>query len=81
MVSTLGPTGKSDTSLHQDTAAALIGAMKAAGVRRFVGISGAGIDVPGDAKAFPDKVLSLLPGLLRSMIRAMIGCQASGHGP
>ena len=60
VVSALGPTGKSDATLHQDTATALIGAMNAAGVRRFVGISGAGVDVPGDAKAVPDKVLSFV---------------------
>lgn len=59
VVSALGPTRKEST-LHQDTARALIAAMRSAGVRRFVGVSGAGIDVPGDQKAPRDKVISFL---------------------
>jgi len=49
VVSALGPVQK-DGSLHRDTAQVLIPVMTEHGVRRFVGVSGAGIDVPGDAK-------------------------------
>lgn len=59
LVSALGPTAK-EGSLHTDTARALLQAMPAAGVRRFVGVSGAGIDVPGDQKAPSAKVISWL---------------------
>lgn len=59
VVSALGPTAK-EATLHRDTALALIPAMQRAGVRRFVGVSGAGIDVPGDAKAPSAKVISWL---------------------
>ena len=57
VVSALGPTAK-EASLHTDTATVLVKAMHAAGVHRFVGISGAGIDVPGDQKSFSAKVIS-----------------------
>ena len=57
VVSALGPIAK-EASLHTETATALVGAMNAAGVRRFVGVSGAGIDVPGDQKFFFAKVIS-----------------------
>lgn len=57
VVSTLGPTAK-EGSLHTDTARALVAAMEAAGVGRFVGVSGAGIDVPGDEKSLSAKVIS-----------------------
>jgi putative NADH-flavin reductase len=59
VVSTLGPTAK-EGSLHADTARALVAAMEAAGVGRFVGVSGAGIDVPGDEKSLSAKVISKL---------------------
>jgi putative NADH-flavin reductase len=59
VVSALGPV-KKDPTLHQDTARALVPAMQAAGVRRFVGISGAGIDVPGDHKWPRDRLISAL---------------------
>ncbi len=61
VVSALGPTGR-DATLHHDVAAALVTAMTAAGVHRFVGVSGAGIDVPGDAKSRRDRVVSALMG-------------------
>lgn len=57
VVSALGPTDK-DATLHQRTAAALIQAMHEAGVRRFVGVSGAGIDLPGDEKDLPARAIS-----------------------
>ena len=59
VLSALGPTNKEPT-LHQDTAAALINALQKQGVRRFVGISGAGIDVPGDEKGARDRIISSL---------------------
>ena len=59
VISALGPTNKEPT-LHQDTAAALSTVMRTSGVHRFIGISGAGIDVPGDDKALRDKVISTL---------------------
>ena len=57
VVSALGPR-RGDATLHRDVAGVLIEAMRAAGVRRFVGISGAGIDVPGDAKRLRDRIVS-----------------------
>ena len=59
VVSALGPTGKQG-DLHTRTARALVEIMRATGPRRFVGVSGAGIDVPGDQKAGKDKVISWL---------------------
>jgi putative NADH-flavin reductase len=59
VVSALGPTDKQPT-LHRDTARALVEAMPRHGVQRFVGISGAGIDVPGDDKRVPGKIISIL---------------------
>ncbi|MCB0918837.1 MAG: NAD(P)H-binding protein [Actinobacteria bacterium] len=59
VVSALGPTSK-DSDLHTRTAAALIPAMQQAGVSRYVGISGAGIDVTGDQKGLRDKIISFL---------------------
>ena len=59
VISALGPTGK-EPALHRDTAAALIPAMTAAGITRFVGISGAGIDAPGDQKSNGAKIISWL---------------------
>ena len=50
VASTLGPTGK-ERGLHQETAGALVDAMDRTGVGRFIGVSGAGIDVPGDQKS------------------------------
>lgn len=57
VVSALGPVAK-DGTLHQRTATVLIPAMREAGLHRFVGISGAGIDVPGDQKSLPNVVIS-----------------------
>ena len=57
VISTLGPTAR-EASLHADTATALVTAMNDAGVRRFVGVSGAGIDVPGDQKSLSAKAIS-----------------------
>ncbi|HYN30909.1 MAG TPA: NAD(P)H-binding protein [Dermatophilaceae bacterium] len=59
VVSALGPVEK-DPTLHRDTAPGLLAAMTAAGVDRFVGVSGAGIDVPGDQKSPRDKAISWL---------------------
>lgn len=59
VLSALGPTSK-EPDLHTRTAQALITVMPTRGVRRFVGISGAGIDVPGDRKGTRDKIISRL---------------------
>ncbi|MGY1620515.1 NAD(P)-dependent oxidoreductase [Geodermatophilus sp. SYSU D00691] len=59
VVSALGPRAK-DATLHRDTAAVLIPVMQEAGVSRFVGVSGAGIDVPGDRKTLPHRLISFL---------------------
>jgi putative NADH-flavin reductase len=59
VVSALGPTAK-EGSLHTDTARALVEVLPAAGVKRFVGVSGAGMDVPGDRKSPSAKVVSAL---------------------
>ena len=59
VLSALGPR-KGDATLHREVAPRLIGAMRDAGVRRFVGVSGAGIDVPGDRKSARDRLISAL---------------------
>jgi putative NADH-flavin reductase len=59
VVSALGPRS-GDPRLHRDVAAVLVGVLPDAGVRRFVGVSGAGIAVPGDAKSARDRLISVL---------------------
>jgi putative NADH-flavin reductase len=59
VVSALGPR-RGDITLHREVAPLLVTAMQAAGVRRFVGVSGAGIDVPGDRKSRRDRIVSAL---------------------
>jgi putative NADH-flavin reductase len=59
VVSALGPR-KGDHTLHSDVARVLVDVQRDAGVRRFVGISGAGIDVPGDRKSLRDRIVSAL---------------------
>jgi uncharacterized protein YbjT (DUF2867 family) len=59
VVSALGPV-RGQRDLHRRTARALTRVMKEQGPRRFVGISAAGIDVPGDQKPLRDKVISWL---------------------
>jgi putative NADH-flavin reductase len=63
VVSALGPRRR-DVTLHREVATLLVDALPAAGIRRFVGISGAGIDVPGDAKSLRDRAVS---GLLQRL--------------
>lgn len=57
VLSALGPTTR-EASLHTDTANALIAAMQRAGLTRFVGVSGAGIDVPDDEKSLSARLIS-----------------------
>lgn len=59
VVSALGPVGR-QPDLHTRTARALVPIMTRSGPRRFVGVSGAGIDVPGDRKAAKDRIISAL---------------------
>jgi nucleoside-diphosphate-sugar epimerase len=69
VASALGPTAK-EPRLHQDTAVALVATMRHHGVARFVGISGAGIDVPGDRKSLRDRAISALIRLLGGAVVA-----------
>lgn len=57
VMSALGPR-RGDARLHREVAPLLVAAMRAAGVRRFIGVSGAGIDAPGDRKSRRDRVIS-----------------------
>lgn len=59
VVSALGPSGK-EGGLHARVAQAMVDQMTARGPRRFVGVSAAGIDVPGDRKPPKDKLISWL---------------------
>ncbi|MEV4411835.1 NAD(P)-binding oxidoreductase [Catellatospora sp. NPDC049609] len=59
VVSALGPTGK-QPDLHTRTAGHLVAIMDGHGMRRFVGISGAGVDAPGDRKSGRDRAISFL---------------------
>jgi putative NADH-flavin reductase len=59
VISALGPV-RGDRTLHREVAPLLREAARAAGVRRFVGVSAAGIDVPGDAKSVRDRLVSTL---------------------
>ncbi len=68
VVSALGPRGR-DHELHRAVAPALAAAMRDAGVTRYVGISGAGVDAPGDRKRPRDRVIS---GLMRRLGGGMV---------
>jgi putative NADH-flavin reductase len=57
VISALGPTSK-EPDLHTKTATLLVDVLPAHG--RFIGVSGAGIDVPGDQKGPRDKVISFM---------------------
>ena len=69
VVSALGPTSRTSTVVSE-TAGALVAAMDRAGVRRYVGISGAGTDVPGDRKGAKDRAIS-------RVVRAVGGAMAA----
>ena len=70
VVSALGPKGK-DHQLHRQTAAQLVPAMRAAGVRRYIGISGAGVNTAGDRKRARDRVISAGMGVFASRSTTM----------
>jgi uncharacterized protein YbjT (DUF2867 family) len=59
VIGALGPVAK-DKHLHREVAPLLIAAMREKGVQRYIGISGAGIDVPGDDKSRRDRIISTL---------------------
>ncbi|MDF2977566.1 MAG: flavin reductase [Actinomycetospora sp.] len=59
VVSALGPRPGA-TTLHRDLAVRLVAMMPTAGIRRFIGISGAGVDVVGDQKSLRDRAVSAL---------------------
>jgi putative NADH-flavin reductase len=69
VVSTLGPTSR-DSTVMSDTARVLVPAMEQRGIRRFVGVSGTGVDVDGDLKGRKDRVIS-------SMVRRVGGVMAT----
>ncbi|GAA4730523.1 SDR family oxidoreductase [Isoptericola chiayiensis] len=69
VVSALGPTSK-ERDLHTRTARELVALMAVSGPRRFAGVSGAGIDVPGDLKAGKDRAISwLIPTLGGAVVK------------
>lgn len=57
VLSALGPR-KDEPQLQSTTARLLIELMPQHGISRFIGVSGAGIDVPGDDKPVKDRVIS-----------------------
>lgn len=57
VVSALGP-GRGETTLHRETAAALIPVMASAGVARFVGVSGSAVPTPRDSHARSFRAIS-----------------------
>lgn len=69
VVSTLGPTSRDSTVMSQ-TARVLVPAMEQSGIRRYVGVSGAGTDMDGDLKGRKDRMIS-------SMIRRVGGAMAT----
>ena len=69
VVSTLGPTSR-DSKVMSDTARVLVPAMDERGIRRYVGVSGAGVDMEGDLKGRKDRLIS-------SMIRRVGGPMAT----
>ncbi|MDN5761438.1 MAG: NAD(P)H-binding protein [Microlunatus sp.] len=59
VVSALGPTS-GEADLHTRVAHTLVAEMSQRGPRRFVGVSAAGIDVPGDDKTALNRMISFL---------------------
>jgi len=57
VISALGP-DKRDPTLQSRTAEVLIPAMKRHGITRFIGISGEGVDLPGDDKDLVARVVT-----------------------
>ncbi|NQU36429.1 MAG: NAD(P)H-binding protein [Actinobacteria bacterium] len=57
VISALGP-DKKDPTLQSRTAAVLIPAMNRHGIVRFIGVSGEGVDLPGDRKNLVAKVVT-----------------------
>lgn len=69
VVSALGPTSR-DSTVMSDTARVLLPAMEQRGIRRYVGVSGTGVDMEGDLKGRKDRLIS-------SMIRRVGGPMAT----
>lgn len=67
VASALGPVVK-DTTLLRDTAAIVVRAMGDAHVSRYVGISGAGLTLPGDRKRNRDRIIFWLLNSLGGML-------------
>lgn len=73
VLSTLGPT-KGEPHLHRDTALALLPVLERQQVRRYVGVSGAGVTLPDDRKSGRDRAIS---AMLRLVGRAMVEDKAA----
>ena len=69
VVSALGPTSR-DSTVMSDTARVLVPAMEERGIRRYVGVSGMGVDMEGDLKGRKHRLIS-------SMIRRVGGPMAT----
>jgi hypothetical protein len=57
VVSALGPTA-GEPHLHEALATALLPVLLERGIDRYVGISGAGVTLPGDRKSRRDRLIS-----------------------
>lgn len=82
VVSALGPRGRDDTLLTT-VAQGLRSAMASAGVRRYVGVSVAGLDLPGDRKGSRDRAIgvvvrALARGAARDREGELLAWQTSG---
>lgn len=64
VLSALGPQGVREGGLHARSIAAVLAGMERRGVRRYLAVSGAGADAPGDRKALGDRIASRLMHLL-----------------
>ncbi len=73
VVSALGPV-KGEKHVHATVAPALVAAMDVEGIRRFVGVSGAGVDARGDRKRTRDRLIS---AAMSTFGGAMVGDKAA----
>lgn len=73
VVSALGP-AKGEPHLHRDTATALLPVLQQQGVRRYVGVSGAGVTLAEDRKSRRDRAISAVMGVVG---RAMVADKAA----
>jgi putative NADH-flavin reductase len=81
VTSALGPT-KGAVDVCSVATANVLAAMRARGIKRYVLVSGAGLDAPGDRKDLPGKLISKLvrlisPALVADKERELAALQAS----